>query len=205
MLKQKNIVPTLFILFIFASCGSIKLTYDYNSRSYTWPRGYALKVYVGEFKETPDSVFGEMKLIGTEHNLKNVFVIEPRDFLRRAVIKEIESSNLFPLSKYEEDADIVLQGTLERFYVDITIHKIPQQPNGLEYQFRTQGWIRANFYVYQKNQLVYKISTKSEIKDKGEMFLFGHWEDVVRDHIDRMLQPMIFAVLDSIENYLSRR
>jgi len=59
--------------------------------------------------------------------------------------------------------------------------------------------------VYQKGQLIYKINAKSEIKDKGEMFLFGHWEDVVRDELDRMLQPMIFAVMDSVETFLSRR
>jgi|UniRef100_A0A7V3NVE7 hypothetical protein len=203
MKTLKNLIP--FLVTIFASCGAIKLTYDYKSRSLTWPRSYNLRIYVGEFKETSDSVFGEMELIGTEHNLKNVFVIEPRDFLRRAFIKEIQNSNLFPLARNEEEADIVLQGTLDKFYVNFKIHKIPQQPNGLEYKFNTEGWIKATMYVYQKGQLIYKINAKSEIKDKGEMFLFGHWEDVVRDELDRMLQPMIFAVMDSVETFVSRR
>ena len=199
----KNLIPILLITFV--SCSAIKLTYDYKSRSLTWPRSYNLRIFVGEFRETSDSVFGEMELIGTEHNLKNVFVIEPRDFLRRAFIKEIQNSNLFPLAQSEEEADIILRGTLDKFYMNFRIHKMPQQPNGLEYKFYTEGWIKATMYVYQKDQLIYKIDAKSQIKDKGEMFLFGHWEDAIRDELDRMLQPMIFAVMDSIENFLSRR
>ncbi len=203
-MKRIKVILTVGTILLTA-CGSIKLTYDYKSRSLTWPRSYALKIFVGEFRETSDSVFGEMKLIGTEHNLKNVFVIEPRDFLRRAFIKEIQNSNLFPMAEREEDADIVLKGTLDKFYVDFTIHKIPQQPNGLEYKFTSNGWVYASFYIYQKDKLLYRINAKSEVKDKGEMFLFGHWEDMVRDELDRMLQPMIFAVMDTVETFLSRR
>ncbi|MGB9824247.1 MAG: hypothetical protein ACPLN0_04990 [Candidatus Hydrothermia bacterium] len=192
-----------FLLFI--SCGAVKLTYEYNSRAYTWPRTYNMKLFVGEFKESSDSIFGEMELIGTEHDMKNVFVIEPRDFLRRAFVKELETSNLFPIVKDEKNADIVLMGTLDRFYVNIKVHKIPQQPNGIEYQFRTKGYIKASLYLYENEKLVYKVSAGSEIEDKGEMFLFGHWEDIVRRELDRMLQPMIFAVLDSVESFLATR
>ncbi len=193
------------IVFIFISCGAVKLSYDYKSRAYTWPRSYNMKIYVGEFKETSDSVFGEMELIGTEHDMRNVFVIEPRDFLKRAFIKELETSNLFPLVTNESSADIILKGTLDRFYVYIRVHKIPQQPNGIEYKFETKGYIKASLYVYEKDNLVYKVTAGSEVEDKGEMFLFGHWEDMVRRELDRMLQPMIFAVLDSVESFLSTR
>jgi len=203
MKKIKYLI--IFTTLILSACSSIKLTYDYNPRSLTWPRAYALKVYVGEFSETSDSVFGEMKLIGTEHDLRHVFVIEPRDFLRRAVIAEIRNSNLFPTAETEDEANIVLKGTLDKFYVDFTIHKIPQQPNGLEYKYMSKGWIKASFYVYQKDKLLYKINASSQVDGKGEMFLFGHWEDAVRKDLDRMLQPMIFAVMDSIETFLSRR
>lgn len=202
MSKAKNLMG---IMLIFISCGAVKLSYDYKSRSYTWPRSYNMKIYVGEFRETTDSVFGEMELIGTEHDIKNVFVIEPRDFLRRAFIKELETSNLFPLVTNETSADIVLKGTLDRFYVYIRVRKIPQQPNGIEYKFDTKGYIRASLYVYEKDNLVYKVTAGSEVQDKGEMFLFGHWEDMVRRELDRMLQPMVFAVLDSIESFLSTR
>jgi hypothetical protein len=201
VIKKVSIIVTLLLL----SCGAVKLTYDYNSRAYTWPRTYTMSLFVGEFKESSDSVFGEMELIGTEHDMKNVFVIEPRDFLRRAFIKELETSNLFPIVKDEKNADIVLKGTLDRFYINIKVHKIPQQPNGIEYQFRTRGYIKASLYLYEKDQLVYKVSAGSEIEDKGEMFLFGHWEDIVRRELDRMLQPMIFAVLDSVESFLATR
>ncbi|MEO0278755.1 MAG: hypothetical protein ABIM21_05735 [candidate division WOR-3 bacterium] len=202
MSKAKSLIG---IVFIFISCGAVKLTYDYKSRAYTWPRSYNMKIYVGEFKETSDSVFGEMELIGTEHDMRNVFVIEPRDFLKRAFIKELETSNLFPLVTNESSADIILKGTLDRFYVHIRVHKIPQQPNGIEYKFETKGYIKASLYVYEKDNLVYKVTAGSEVEDKGEMFLFGHWEDMVRRELDRMLQPMIFAVLDSVESFLSTR
>lgn len=204
-LKPKLKSAIFFLALIFLSCAQIKLYYAYTPRSFTWPRTYNLKIFVGDFKENPDSVFGEMVLIGTEHNLRNVFVIEPRDFLRRAFVSELESSNLFQVTKdNEEEADIILRGTLDRFNVNIKIHKIPQQPNGLEYQYRTEGFVRATFYLYKKDKLIYKINAKSNVNDKGEMFLFGHWEDVVREEIDKMLQPMIFAVLDSVETFLSK-
>ena len=201
VLKRVSLIA--FLLFI--SCGAVKLTYEYNSRAYTWPRTYNMKLFIGEFKESSDSIFGEMELIGTEHDMKNVFVIEPRDFLRRAFVKELETSNLFPIVKDAKNADIVLMGTLDKFYVNIKVHKIPQQPNGIEYQFRTKGYIKASLYLYENEKLVYKVSAGSEIEDKGEMFLFGHWEDVVRRELDRMLQPMIFAVLDSVESFLATR
>jgi len=123
--------------------------------------------------------------------------------------KEIGFKVLLPEARATER--IIKTENLARIYINskgqISVDDFLVNPEGVTARFKlnTEGWIKATMYVYQKGQLIYKINAKSEIKDKGEMFLFGHWEDVVRYELDRMLQPMIFAVMDSVETFLSRR
>jgi len=200
---MKKFIILFFV--IIAGCGYIRVYYSYTPQLSRWPRVYNYKFYLGEFTEITDSVYGELNLVGTENPVRNLFHIEPRNFLRLAIEKELKNSEFAQVSRRRKGSDYIVRGVLRKFYIKFLIHKIPQQPNGIEYKFNSFGEITADIYLYQNDRLLYTIRAKSHLQDKGEMFMWGHWEDIVKDELDRMLRPLIFTVLDSIDNFLARR